>query len=116
MSKINKEGYERKAEWADRRMEDNKSVDTLTEDQHEVLASVCSKRHTLHGHRMAEGLYFLGRTSSDVWNSYLDSPFTGNIGLINQNLIDSGLPVEAYLLNIDKIHGTSYCPQGASRL
>ena len=46
--KISSEGYERKREWAARRMVDNKKIETLTEDQHDALSNLCSVRHNFH--------------------------------------------------------------------
>lgn len=43
-----KEIYERKKEWAARRMADNKEIETLTEEQHELLERLCTFRHDLH--------------------------------------------------------------------
>ena len=48
MAKLSKEVYERKNEWAARRMERNSKIESLTEEQHEFLAELCSFRHFLH--------------------------------------------------------------------
>lgn len=43
-----KEAYDRKREWAAKRMAKNKEIDTLTEEQHDVLADLCEIRHEFH--------------------------------------------------------------------
>lgn len=48
MGIISKEGYRGKLEWAAKRMEQNKKIETLTEEQHDLLAELCAFRHDLH--------------------------------------------------------------------
>lgn len=48
MAYINNTGYENKREWAARRMAENKEIETLTNEQHELLEELCSFRHELH--------------------------------------------------------------------
>ena len=48
MGIISKEGYRGKREWAAKRMEQNKKIETLTEEQHNLLAELCTFRHDLH--------------------------------------------------------------------
>lgn len=48
MGIISKEGYHGKREWAAKRMEQNKKIETLTEEQHNLLAELCTFRHDLH--------------------------------------------------------------------
>lgn len=48
MGIVSKEGYERKAEYAARRMEENKKIKSLTEEEHDMLAELCSLRHKIH--------------------------------------------------------------------
>ena len=45
---IDKEAYDGKREWAASRMEENKKVSTLTQEQHELLEELCKFRHDLH--------------------------------------------------------------------
>ena len=48
MGFLDKEAYERKREWAAKRMEENTEIETLNEEQHEILAKLCQLRHELH--------------------------------------------------------------------
>ena len=48
MAILSKGAYERKQAWADRRMDENRKAETLTEVQHDALAWLCSYRHELH--------------------------------------------------------------------
>lgn len=48
---VSKEGYERKREWAARRMKENKKIKTLTETQHEALEELASIRHEIHSNK-----------------------------------------------------------------
>lgn len=40
--------YDRKREYAARRMEKNKEIKTLTSEQHDILAELCKVRHEFH--------------------------------------------------------------------
>ena len=46
--KLNKRQYEQRANSAAKRMAENAKNDSLTSEQHEVIASLCSYRHNLH--------------------------------------------------------------------
>ena len=48
MGYLTKEAYEGKEEWARKRMEKNKEITTLTEEQHDALAEICRLRHKGH--------------------------------------------------------------------
>lgn len=48
MAYFSKEAYEGKQKWADRRMAENKKIESLTEEQHEALSDIAKKRHDLH--------------------------------------------------------------------
>lgn len=65
-----KEIYEGKREWAARRMEKNKMVDTLTEEQHEALAWLAEVRHKIHTNQKS---MFLSQSSdyNELW-SHID--------------------------------------------
>lgn len=82
-----KQMYEAKREWAAKRMKENAEIETLTEEQHEVLEWLCTIRHELH-------------TSKDsVWNNNSDAlkPFDNSCGdyEVNQRLKRVGLkPIE----------------------
>lgn len=57
MAYYSKEIYEKKAMWAENRMERNKEIETLTEEQHEALSYIASKRHNLHTMRAGSSKY-----------------------------------------------------------
>lgn len=48
MGRISKEGYYYKQLAAEKKMEENARINTLTEEQHNALATICSIRHQLH--------------------------------------------------------------------
>lgn len=48
MGTMTKNQYEQRKENAAKRMFDNKKINTLSEQQHEDLARICSMRHELH--------------------------------------------------------------------
>lgn len=155
MAYLTKEAYEGKREWVARRMAENREIDTLTEEQHEVIEWLCSVRHDVHCNQED---FFIGESSNcDKYWGYIED---GCGGEINKKLSDVGLDkvdwsfnpemydtdsicyelgyseeeieearescmemaskfnndIEKYLTNIDKQHGTSYCPSGATRI
>lgn len=48
MGIVSKDGYFYKQLAAEKRMEENRKVSTLTEEQHNALAEICRIRHELH--------------------------------------------------------------------
>lgn len=86
MGDSKKEMYERKAAYAERRMRENAENENLTEEQHDVLAWLCSVRHNFHCNY------------SDLFNSEGDhdffDPFDNSCGEceVNQKLEEVGLP------------------------
>jgi len=77
-----KETYERKAEWAANRMEENSKIESLTEEQHSALAKLCSFRHELHCNQ--DSLFI---TESANYNKYHEMLDEG----VNTILINAGL-------------------------
>jgi hypothetical protein len=81
-----KEMYERKAAYTERKMRENAENENLTEEQHDVLAWLCSVRHDFHCNY------------SDLFNSESSHVFFepfDNFGKeceVNQKLEDTGLP------------------------
>lgn len=91
MGYLSKEVYERKRAYAGRKMAQNSRIESLTEDQHEALATLCRIRHEIHTNPKA---FF--NNESNVW-SYIDDGCGG--GIINTNLENAGLePIE---FNVD---------------
>lgn len=48
MAYLKKEQYDRRSANAALHMEEQKNIETLTEEQHELLALICAMRHELH--------------------------------------------------------------------
>lgn len=48
MAHFNKEAYQRKQLYAERKMRENAEIESLTEEQHEVLCELCRLRHEIH--------------------------------------------------------------------
>ena len=104
MAYIDKEGYERKREWAAKRMAENSQIDTLTEEQHEALEWLCSVRHDVHCN---QDDFFCDESanSSEYWN-YIDD---GNGGTIREKLMEAGLPEMKWSFNPDMYTSESVC-------
>lgn len=142
MARKSKEEYAMHTENAKGRQEEMKSITTLTEDQHDALAKVCSIRHELHTNQ--KSIYRSESSKFSELINYMDGEIKNillSVGLKNDlkwNVIDlpcdydcedaeQGLSdvydfvakvnkqIENYLRNIDAVHGTSYCPTGALR-
>lgn len=88
MGMLNKEAYERKREYAVRRMKKNAEVKTLTEDQHDALSWLCSIRHEVHCNQSAF-FYAESADSETFWNYIDDGSGTGEIA---ERLADADLP------------------------
>ena len=48
MAYLDKKQYDYRREAAGKRMQENKEIDTLTEDQHDILSDLCKIRHEIH--------------------------------------------------------------------
>jgi len=91
MGKINKEGYERKREWAANRMAANKEINTLTEEQHDALANLASFRHELHTNQ--KSLFNTGSANYDnFWKMIWDGE-ANEFSELNEKLNEVGLPL-----------------------
>jgi hypothetical protein len=93
MAYLTQEAYDRKREYAARRMEDNREIETLTEEQHDALSKVCEDRHRLHGHGMSEAIYCTEHPNNRDWYEIIDDPYTGERGAINTVLEEARLPI-----------------------
>lgn len=145
MGIISRDGYDRKREYAARKMEENRLIETLNEEQHDVLSWLCSLRHEMHTNQ--HSLFLNESAEFSLWKDYelIYSKLTA-CGLPEIKLIDSAsIPcdadsefdedfnydeayeeymgiiedinnkIETYLRTIDKEYGTDYCPTGKSR-
>lgn len=83
MGYFSKEVYERKAAYAERKMEENSLIESLTREQHEALAELCRIRHEIHSSPKVFFSY-----ESRVWD-YIDDGVGG--GVINNKLASVGL-------------------------
>jgi len=80
---LNEEEYERRNEAAAQRMEKNAENTSLSEEQHEVLAELCSIRHKMHCH--PNGFWISESCDYRIFFNYIDSE-------INELLRNAGLP------------------------
>lgn len=53
MAYYSKEVYERKQRYAERKMRQNAEVESLTEEQHDALAALCTFRHEFHSMKVS---------------------------------------------------------------
>lgn len=148
---ILKEVYWRKQLYAEKRMEENAQVETLTPEQHEALATICKIRHQIHSMNR-ENLYSVEAVDFDMWRyidtanydngitelieevslpewdwqfncidapdseDYSEENYEEQINLIYDIVDEWNSSIERYLFDIDKTHGTTYCPTGVARL
>jgi hypothetical protein len=70
MAKISKEGYEAKERYAQKRMEENAKIETLTEEQHNVLSWLCKVRHIIHTNQ--KSFFVTESTISSEIYQYID--------------------------------------------
>lgn len=89
MAYLSKEAYERKQAYADKRMRENKKVETLTEEQHETLAWICSIRHEIHSGNMERHLFCSQSADYEKWE-YIDTVVYDNP--IHTAIYESKLP------------------------
>lgn len=142
MARKSKEQYQRHTENAHAKQNSMKEITTLTEEQHEALSQVCSIRHELHSNQ--KSLFNSESSKYSTLLNYLDGGIKEilNSAKLKNNLswnivelpsdydcddIELGLSevftfaervnteIENYLREIDKLHGTNYCPTGALR-
>ena len=145
MAYLDKEAYERKNEYAAKRMIKNSMIETLTPEQHEVLANVCQMRHRMHTHQ--DALFISGSSDHTLFWSWIDykiNEMLSEVGLpemkfydayvtdltyeIDELTYDEGYEImieyaekvndtiENYLRKIDEKHETEYCPTGNGRI
>lgn len=142
MARKSKEQYQHQTENAHKRNFEQKEIATLTEEQHEALAQVCSIRHELHTNQ--KSLFCSESSKYSTLLNYLDGGIKEILNSaklknsLSWNIVDlpsdydcedsdKGLSevfsfvekvnseIENYLREIDKTHGTNYCPTGALR-
>ena len=77
-----KQMYERKQSYVENLMSKNARVDTLTEEQHNALESLCTKRHEFHS--STKKMFYSEVPQYEYWN-WFD-------GEINDELSKAGLP------------------------
>ena len=97
MAYLNKEAYERKEAYANRRMLQNAENESLTPEQHEVLAWLCSKRHEVHTNQ-EDFFYSESSNSTEYWNLIDDG--CGN-GVIRDKLSSVDLPDLKWSFSVD---------------
>ena len=68
MAYLTGQEYDRRREAAATRMERQREITTLTEEQHDALAALCSLRHRIHSdHRAADSLFCTGSGDYDEY-------------------------------------------------
>ena len=82
MAKLTKEQYEKRTENAVSRQEENKTIRTLTEEQHDIISEVCNMRHKIHS--SGDELYNMQSLFSNKATIWLED--------INSRLISIDLP------------------------
>ena len=94
MGYVDKDGYDRKREYAARRNAKNAEIESLTEEQHEALAEVCRIRHELHTHQ--KSIFNCGSSEyCEMWD-YMDDDcdMSINATLKNAGLAPISLPID----------------------
>ena len=90
MSILNKDQYQRRAENSAKRMENQKQISSLTEEQHDAIAQVCSMRHELHSN--LDALLISESVNFSTFNSWLSSDNEDSFNMILKNVgIDNDL-------------------------
>jgi hypothetical protein len=85
MAYLTKDQYEYRRESAARRAAENKKIETLTEEQHDLIAEVARMRHEIHCN--ADSMYNCESADYDKWQ-WIDNGSEG----INDRLSAAGLP------------------------
>ena len=96
MGKLDKETYERKRLWAEKRAEGNRNkCSALTEEQHNVLEWLCSVRHEMHC------------SIESIWCGDTETlnPFDNSCGpsAVVERIKEVGLPDFGYDLDLDSL-------------
>ena len=144
--------WEAKRRYAENKMYENSKKETLTKEEHEILADLCSLRHEIH--TSWEGIW--NNNDVDLLQKLYNFE-TGDLPKLDISVDIADIPsqddyfddlyddadeyedledwvensehyeefceimnkinseIENYLMDIDKEHGTSYCPTGISR-
>lgn len=84
MGKLSKKQYEKRNENAAIRMEKNKDIEALTEEQHEALAELCKARHDFH----SNFAQIVIRDENRIKDSLI---------LVNQHIKESGLEPMSFI-------------------
>lgn len=146
MAYLNKEAYERKAQYALNKAIENANIAELngmTAEEIEAADIICSYRHTMHSmsavsvhnifsseyddyNRMCGEIskltdYKLNLDTDDMPSSAdedidPDYDYDENVSLCADYMERINGKIENYLADIDKKYGTSYCPTGKSRI
>ena len=153
MAYLDKEAYERKREYAAKRMAENREITTLTDEQHDLLNELCTFRHDLHTNQKSAfnanssdysyyanniSKYYVGVSEDDLHSrivkAFGTAPYTPIDYPTSEDYDDYGMTyeeaqeeaetlfdkintqIENFLSDIDKKHGTNYCPSGATRI
>ena len=145
MAILNKEQYAYRNESAAKRMIENSTISSLTEEQHSFLSELCKFRHDLHCNQ--EALFLTESAKHEAWTDYIcdldDNASSLTLGTIIgseydyvtdmtyefddldrdeamalalENANELNNKIETFLQTIDETHGTNYCPTGKLRM
>lgn len=100
MGLLDKEAYERKREWAAKRMTENSLIDSLAPEQHEVLSWLCSVRHDVHCNQ--EAFWYSEYSGHSEYWDYINY-------IINDKLKSVNLPCIEWSFSPDDYMTDSIC-------
>lgn len=99
MAYLTKEQYEYRANAAAQRMNSQRVIDTLTQDQHDVLAFLCSIRHKIHSCDTSV-IYNSEASEHNEYTSYLDTSCENKL---SEMLEEVGLPPIKWYCDFDNV-------------
>jgi hypothetical protein len=94
MGFVNKDGYERKAAYAARKNLENAKIDTLTAEQHDTLAWLCSVRHKIHTNQ--ESFFWAESGAFDELWKYIDEKINNTLSACGLEPIPFGSSLDVW--------------------
>ena len=107
MAYLNKEVYERKEAYTNKRMLQNAENENLSSEQHEVLAWLCSKRHEVHTNQ-EDFFYSESPNCTEYWDLIDDGCSNGTI---RDKLQSVNLPDLKWSFSIDDYMNDALCSE-----
>ena len=109
---MKKQDYEKRELNAEKRMEKNAQAESLTEEQHDVLANLCRIRHEVHTHG-TEVLYNDEHSQNVEFWEYVDT--FNNDPKISEMLTAVGLPELEWKCNGIDFDTSTFCETDEER-